>query len=125
MNNREISLKRAQELSDHVQPFLAAKDTIPLGTRESFKAHYQVNKQKLLTALGANQRDWDSWQWQLKNRITTIDQLASILELSDAQKTAIQEISGKYRWATTPYYLALIDPQNPDDPILKLSVPTI
>lgn len=125
MTNREISLKRAQELKNYVAPFLAVKDNIPLGTTAAFQSHYQINKQKLLSSLGAAESDWADWQWQFKNRITTEEQLGSILPLSADQKAAIRTVSGKYRWATTPYYLALINPDDPDDPVRKLSVPQL
>ena len=30
--------------------------------------------------------DWNNWKWQLKNRITSLEQLESLLELSPEER---------------------------------------
>lgn len=37
----------------------------------------------------------------------------------------IDEVGKHYRWAVSPYYLSLIDQENNDDPIKKISIPNI
>lgn len=68
---------------------------------------------------------WLDWTWQYRNRITCIDQLAEILPLSDQEKQAIASCLTLFRMAITPYYAALIDPQDPADPIRMQAVPSI
>jgi glutamate 2,3-aminomutase len=48
-------------------------------------------------------------------------------ELLPLEKTELEEIEktgSLYRWAVSPYYLSLIDPDNPDDPVKKQCIPS-
>ena len=68
--------------------------------------------------------DWNNWKWQLKNRITSVEQLSKIINLSQDEKGKISLCLEKFRMAITPYYSSLIDADNPDCPIRKQSVPS-
>jgi len=69
-------------------------------------------------------KDWNNWKWQLKNRITTVDELSRIINLTEDEKRDIHSCLEKFRMAITPYYSSLIDADNPDCPIRKQSVPS-
>ncbi|MFH0993248.1 MAG: lysine 2,3-aminomutase [bacterium] len=69
--------------------------------------------------------DWNDWKWQVKNRITTVEKLKKYIPLTEKQENDIKAVLGKFRMAITPYYLTLIDPDDPDDPVLLQSVPSI
>jgi lysine 2,3-aminomutase len=71
----------------------------------------------------ADPRDWNNWRWQFKNRITSVEELAHYIPLSDKQQAQIRLVSLKYPLAITPYYLSLIDPGAADDPIRQQAVP--
>ncbi|MBN2878302.1 MAG: lysine 2,3-aminomutase [Clostridia bacterium] len=73
----------------------------------------------------ASDEEWNSWHWQVRNRITTVNELEKYLALSDDEKQAISQCLVKLRMAITPYFLSLIDPDNPDDAIRKQAVPTL
>ncbi|WP_084301775.1 KamA family radical SAM protein [Desulfonatronovibrio hydrogenovorans] len=68
-------------------------------------------------------RDWNDWKWQVQNRITRFPDLEKILPLSGQE---LQAGSGQdlLPMSITPYYLSLIHPFDPDDPIRKCVVPT-
>ena len=68
--------------------------------------------------------DWNNWKWQLKNRITTVEGLSKIINLSCEEKQKISKCLEKFRMAITPYYSSLIDPDDPDCPVRKQSVPS-
>lgn len=68
---------------------------------------------------------WNDWHWQVKNRIETLDQLKKYIRLTKDEEDGIRESLKTLRMAITPYYLSLIDPENPYCPIRKQSVPTI
>ena len=125
LSQREISLKRAAELAAYTVDYRKAKADIPKGRDEAQIAEYKVQKERLLNILGGTQADWDNWRWQMKNRIDQADILAEVLQLGAEEKAQIAQFGTTYRWAITPYYLALIDPRNPLDPIRALSVPTV
>lgn len=66
-----------------------------------------------------------NWQWQLRNRITTAEELQEHLPLSNQEMTDISTCLNTFRMAVTPYYLSLINPNDPQDPIKKQAVPRI
>jgi lysine 2,3-aminomutase len=68
---------------------------------------------------------WNDWKWHFRNRITTIDQLSQLVPLSAEQKTKIALVCQRYPLAITPYYLSLINPSDPNDPIRKQAIPSI
>jgi len=123
-SSREISLRRARELSDYTADYRAAKTQISKGTDQACIDLYEVQKAKLLTLLGGTEADWHDWKWQMRKRIDDANTLAEILELDETQRKNLDEIAETYRFAVTPYYLALIDPSDPEDPIRALSIPT-
>lgn len=67
---------------------------------------------------------WNDWHWQLRNRVETLEQLQSYLKLSDEEAEGVAKCLTTLRMAITPYYLSLIDPDDPHDPIRRQAVPT-
>ena len=55
--------------------------------------------------------------------ITTAAQLAEKLPMTAEALAAVQSVADRYPMCITPYYLGLIDPNDPDDPIRKMAVP--
>lgn len=67
---------------------------------------------------------WNSWHWQVKNRIETLEQLKKYVELTEEEEEGVKESLKTIRMAITPYYLSLIDKNNPHCPIRKQAIPT-
>jgi len=68
---------------------------------------------------------WNDWKWQVRNRIETLDQLKEYITLTPDEENGVKESLKTLRMAITPYYVSLIDPNNPNCPIRKQSIPTI
>ncbi|MBI5892656.1 MAG: lysine 2,3-aminomutase [Deltaproteobacteria bacterium] len=68
---------------------------------------------------------WNDWKWQVKNRITTLDEIKSLLSLTPEEEEGIKRSGGRLAMAITPYFFSLIDKTDPDCPIRKQSVPRI
>lgn len=68
---------------------------------------------------------WNDWHWQVKNRIETLEQLKKYIRLTKEEEEGVRESLKTLRMAITPYYLSLIDPDNPHCPVRKQSIPTI
>lgn len=66
-----------------------------------------------------------TWQQDLKNNITTADELNEFLTLSNNETKKLQDILDHFPMAIPRYYLSLVNWQDPDDPILKMCVPSI
>ena len=119
---REISLERAKELKSRIVDYLEARENIPKGL--FMDDQFKKSKQKILQSFGASEEDWKDYKWHLKNRIKDIETLEKIINLTDKDKSYIREVSKKHRWAISPYYASLINPNDRYDPIKLLSVPT-
>lgn len=66
---------------------------------------------------------WNSWRWQLSNRINTVDEFDKVIELTPSERKALSA-QGLFRVDITPYFISLIDPGDINDPIRKQVVPT-
>ncbi len=69
-------------------------------------------------------QEWNDWHWQVKNRVTTVEQLKKIINLTAEEVSAIDESLALLRMSITPYYASLMDPDHRDCPIRKQAVPT-
>jgi lysine 2,3-aminomutase len=65
---------------------------------------------------------WCNWRWQLSNRINTVEEFEKVIPLTESERKALSA-SKLFRVDITPYFISLIDPQDPDDPIRKQVVP--
>lgn len=64
-----------------------------------------------------------TWRELIKNGCSTGDELKEVLKLTEEEAGKINEIAEQYPMFVNSYYLSLIDRDNPDDPIRKLSIP--
>jgi len=72
----------------------------------------------------ATDEQWNSWKWQVKNRIETVEELKKYIPLTKQEEEGIRQCLQTLRMAITPYYLSLIDINDPHDPIRKQAIPT-
>ena len=71
-------------------------------------------------------RDWNSWHWQLRNRITTLAQLQRLMPTLTPEEYAGTRLANtKLALAITPYFFNLIDPTDENCPIRRQVVPRI
>ena len=67
---------------------------------------------------------WNDWKWQAKNRITNLAELKKYVQLQPGEERGIEQCLSSFRMAITPYYLSLIDLNDPHDPIRKQAIPS-
>lgn len=119
----EVAIKRGQELKNTIQDYLDIKNNIPTGFNQKDKNLERKNR--IMQMLNATEENWNDWKWQLRNRVTKVDQLTKYLNLSENEKSEIKKVGERYRWAVSPYYLSLMDQDDPEDPIRKQGIPAI
>jgi len=68
---------------------------------------------------------WNDWKWQVTHRIETLDELKKCVDLTTEEEEGIKQSLKTLRMAITPYYLSLIDLNNPNCPVRKQAIPTI
>jgi lysine 2,3-aminomutase len=66
---------------------------------------------------------WNDWRWQLSNRVNTLEEVGRVLNLTDDEREGLSS-PDKFRVDITPYFLSLIDPDDPNDPIRRQVIPT-
>jgi len=67
---------------------------------------------------------WNDWKWQVKNRIETLEDLKKYISLTAEEEEGVNKTLTTLRMAITPYYLSLINPDDPHDPVRKQCIPT-
>lgn len=120
---RLISNQRAAELKAHITDFLEAKPKILTGIK--LQKEISTQKNKILQILDASEEDWENWRWQIAHRISDVETLSKIINLTLDEKRDLEELSKKFRWAISPYYASLMDPDDPKDPIRLQAVPSV
>ena len=122
MKNKE-SMERSQVLTDIATEIKDNLDRIPTGLDEKQVSIYEKNKKIILDCLGATEEDWNNYHWQLDNKIDSIEKLSKYGKLLPDEITDLEKVSTKYRWSVSPYFLSLIDWEDENDAIKKLSIP--
>ncbi len=83
----------------------------------------QVNRRKELFP-NVSDEQWFDWKWQVKNRVETLEDLKKYVSLTAEEEEGVANALKTLRMAITPYYLSLIDPNNPNDPVRRQAIPT-
>lgn len=71
------------------------------------------------------EEQWNDWHWQVANRIETLGELKKFVKLTNEEESGIEKTLMTLRMAITPYYLSLINMDDPNCPIRKQCIPTI
>ena len=69
--------------------------------------------------------EWRDWRWQFRHRIQDLDTLKQVIVPLPEEEKAFQASGKNLPFAVTPYYMDLVDPSNPLDPIRKTIIPRI
>jgi lysine 2,3-aminomutase len=67
---------------------------------------------------------WDDWRWQSQHAVRSVRQLRDLLTFTPEELTAMQKLEAEFKLAIPPYYLSLINPDDPGDPIRLQAVPS-
>ncbi len=122
MDNKH-AMERAARLKKNIEGYLSVKDNIPTGFTQWEKI--RENQAKIRNLLGATEKEWRDWHWQIRNRVGDGETLSRILDVDSSKLEEIALTGSKFRWGAVPYYLSLIDPVDENDPIRLQSVPTV
>jgi lysine 2,3-aminomutase len=71
----------------------------------------------------ASDSAWNDWRWQMRHRITSLDQAEKYLRLTPAEREGLLLTAHKLAFAVTPHYFNLIEADNPDCPIRRQVIP--
>jgi lysine 2,3-aminomutase len=82
-------------------------------SRQFLRRHYS----------GVSVHDWNDWKWQVRNRIRRIEQLEQVISLTQDERDAVARRTGNLPIAITPYYLSLLSPGDPRQPLRRTHIP--
>jgi len=122
-DKKDAATRRCVELKTKIIPYLEARKTIPDGTTNW--AEIKARQEKIKKHFSAGEKEWQDWHWQISRRITRVDTLARFLSLSDSDKDVIRKVGERFRWAVSPYYLSLMNPDDPKCPVRRQAIPAI
>jgi lysine 2,3-aminomutase len=66
---------------------------------------------------------WNDWRWQLRHMLTTADELAQVVALSETERAGLAASARLFRVGITPYYASLMDPVHASCPIRMQAIP--
>jgi lysine 2,3-aminomutase len=68
-------------------------------------------------------KDWNDWRWQSRHRVRKLDQIERMLVLSDDEREALIKGESMLPVGITPYYMSLLDRENPLQPLRRTVIP--
>ena len=122
MGKTKVPEERFGMLRNEITDYEEIKGSILTGIEDYEKIEYQ--KKKILKYLNATEKEYGDYRWQIRNRFTSAGSISKIIDLSENELKYINEVATRYRFAVSPYYLSLADPENSACPIRKQSIPT-
>jgi lysine 2,3-aminomutase len=101
----------------HVVRFPALqRAAVPSPAAKSFRKKHFANVPTKL---------WNDWQWQTSHRIRTLAQLETMITLSEEERAAFTSSATALPLGITPYYMSLVSPDDPRQPIRRSVIPTV
>jgi lysine 2,3-aminomutase len=65
------------------------------------------------------------WKEEEKNAIRSLDELKRHIRYSPKELKQLEKVCHSFCMKITPYYLGLLDKENPDDPLRQMAIPSI
>ena len=121
---RSLSLERATQLNKSANATNAGMEAAKTYDEVEYKKDLADRKGVILKHFGASELEWRDPIWQMQHRIDNVDKLNDIFKLTPERYTEISQAGARFRWSTTPYYLSLMDPNNPRDEIGMMALPS-
>ena len=107
-NLTSIGGKALEKRTRTPTPFPASKSS------QAFRQHYFPE---------STTSDWNNWQWQLQQRIRSLDTLERIFRLSSEEREAVVAHKGSLPVGITPYYASLMATDDPTEPLRRTHIP--
>jgi lysine 2,3-aminomutase len=70
---------------------------------------------------GVGEAEWRDWRWQLRHALRGETELSTQVALTEAERAGLR--LGGLRTGVTPYYAALMDPEDPACPVRRQAIP--
>ncbi|MCL1983185.1 MAG: lysine 2,3-aminomutase [Clostridiales bacterium] len=84
-----------------------------------------INRKNVPMWKDVTDEQWNDWKWQVTNRLTTVEQIAQVVNLTAQEKEDIEKVMHGFRVGITPHYASLMDPDDPRCPVRMQAVPVL
>lgn len=121
IKSKKEGINRIKNFKEYAKEYAQAKKKIPTGLKN--KDRILEQKKRILKVLKGTMADWDDWKWQMRKRISDVDTLSKIFNMSKKEKIILKGIGEHFRWGFSPFYASLMDPDDPECPIRKQMIP--
>ncbi len=109
-DTRQAAQVRSRELDRYAVIAQTAMARFADGLEPARRAAQQRNARRLQRAMGARERDWQSWRWHLRHVITDAATLARLVQLEDDERASLAAAAAQgIPFQITPHYLALFN----------------
>lgn len=117
------ALRIVDQADERIEDYLVRKDIEAPSGIELWDT-ILANQDRIKKSLGMSDENWDSFPGQIRHAISSVEELAGLIDLSPATTKDIIRVTKNYRMRLTPYYASLIVPRAINDPIMLQSIPT-
>jgi glutamate 2,3-aminomutase len=101
----DLGSNRFSQLSKHIELYMKERETLK-EQEQSQRKNYELAKPLILEHFKADAERWESWEWQLANRITDSATLAQLIPIDNSRKREIVQAIQFHRMAISPFLLA-------------------
>src|SRR3990167_722031 len=101
-----------------------AKDTSPVvmyNVHQNILDRFPIASRSIWS--NVSDKDWNNWIWQQQQRVKNLEQLEKVIDVTDEERMAYNGSVEMFNMSITPYYAALMDPEDPNCPIRLQAVP--
>ncbi len=96
---------------------------MPLPVVDSRACHDPVAAAPSVRRADVSDRDWNDWRWQMRHMLTSLDELAAVVDLSPDERDGLTRSRHLFRTGITPYYASLMDPADASCPVRMQAIP--
>src|SRR5690606_32250380 len=73
----------------------------------------------------ASDEEWGDWRWQAAHRYRRLEELERAIELSASERAGIERGGSMLPVGITPYYMALVSSDDPNQPLRRTVIPSL
>jgi len=108
--DQEAAIERSSQLDKLIDEIKIRVGKSISGLDEESIQRRTRRREKILTELGASDKNWNDWRWQIEHILRDAEEITQLLNLSDDEYKAIAIArENKLPFGITPYYLSLMD----------------
>ncbi|MBP7653937.1 KamA family radical SAM protein [Candidatus Dependentiae bacterium] len=119
--------KKIQKIHQFSRKLTICEKKSPFDLKKTLSNSFKISRHSLFFLEKffpeANRSDWNNWEWQIRNSITSLEQLKNIISLTDDEINYISQHKDYLPLRITPYYASLLDRYNAEHALRKTVIP--